>query len=173
MTDPVDDWAAEGLREYRGKPMISAMRADLKLDGEGEKKEEKERLAASLKPLLDRIQSVLEKEVREVRVSERLTDSPCCLVLTSGTTPAFMERLLKERGRDVPHAKRIFEINGNHPLVVALAQHVAKDASAPRVAEWIEVLYDQALLSEGSPIGDPNRFAKRVAALLTAAAGSV
>jgi molecular chaperone HtpG len=163
MTDPVDQWAADGLDEYKGKKLVSAMRADLPLGDEA--KEEQKKAAEVLKPLCERIQKVLEAQVREVRPSERLVDSPACLVLAPGATPALLERLLKERGKNMPHVKRVLEINPKHPLIEALAGAVAQ--SSERADEWIELLYEQALVTEGAPLDDPNRFARRIAALLT------
>jgi len=170
LTDPVDEWAADSLHEFQGKKLVSAMRADLPLDATDEEKREKERLGEALKPLRERIQKVLDAHVRDVTVSDRLTDSPCCLVLTAGSTPAFMERLLRDRGRGVPHAKRVLEINPTHPLIQRLNAVVEKEPESDRARDWIETLYDQALLTEGSPIEDPARFARRVAQLLTDAA---
>jgi molecular chaperone HtpG len=167
LTDPVDEWAAQGLREFNGKPLVSALQADLKLQETAEEKREKEQRAESIKSLSERIKEVLKDAVREVRVSDRLTDSPVCLVLPEGGSPAFLERLLREHGRSMPHAKRILEVNPSHPVIEHLNKLHARDAKSAQVAEWIELLHDQALLTEGSPLEDPNRFAKRLTALLT------
>jgi molecular chaperone HtpG len=167
LTDPVDEWAAQGLREFGGKPLVSALQADLKLQESPEEKREKAQHAEGLKPLTDRMQEVLKDTVREVRMSDRLTDSPVCLVLPEGGSPAFLERLLREHGRSAPHAKRILEVNPSHPVIQHLRTLHGQDAKSERVAEWIELLHDQALLTEGSPLEDPNRFARRMTALLT------
>jgi molecular chaperone HtpG len=173
MTDAVDEWAAEALGEYEGKKVVSAMRADLKFEETPEKKKEKEESTTQLRPLLDKMKSVLGDAVVDVRVSERLTDSPSCLVLSGSGPHAFVDRLLRERGKDVPHTKRILEINPSHPVIVALLSLVEKEPNAERLKDWIEVLYDQALLTEGSALVDPNRFARRVTALMTEAAKGV
>jgi molecular chaperone HtpG len=170
MTDAVDEWAAEGLREFSGKKLVSAMRAELKLNETAEQKKEKEEKSVQLRPLLEKMKSVLSSSVEDVRVSDRLTDSPCCLVLHGGGPHAFVDRLLRERGKDVPRAKRILEVNASHPVIQTLAALVEKDPSGERLHDWIEVLHDQALLTEGSALEDPNRFAKRVTALMTEAA---
>jgi molecular chaperone HtpG len=88
-------------------------------------------------------------------------------VLPEGGSPAFLERLLREHGRDMPRARRILEVNPAHPVIEHLRKLHEKDAKSERVAEWIELLHDQALLTEGSALEDPNRFAKRMTALLT------
>ena len=167
MTDPVDEWATQGLREFQDKPLVSAMHADLKLDETEEEKREKEQRAKGLGPLADRMKEVLKEHVREVRVSDRLTDSPCCLVVPEGGSHAFVERLLRERGRSVPRVKRILEVNPSHPIVEHLKALQEKEPASPQVTEWVEMLYDQALLTEGSSVEDPNRFARRMTALMT------
>ena len=167
LTDPVDEWAAQGLREFNGKPLVSALQADLKLQETDEEKREKEQHAQGLKGLTERIKEVLKESVREVRVSDRMTDSPVCLVLPEGGSPAFLERLLREHGKGAPRAKRILEVNPTHPVIEHLRKLHEQDAGSAQVGEWIELLHDQALLTEGSTLEDPNRFAKRMTGLLT------
>ncbi|PTL83673.1 molecular chaperone HtpG [Vitiosangium sp. GDMCC 1.1324] len=167
MTDPVDEWAAQGLKEYQGKPLVSAMHADLKLKETEEEKREKEQRAKGLGPLAERMKEVLKEQVREVRVSDRLTDSPCCLVVPEGGSHAYVERLLRERGRGLPRTKRILEVNPSHPIIEHLKALQEKEPASEQVTEWVEMLYDQALLTEGSSVEDPNRFARRMTALMT------
>lgn len=167
MTDPVDEWAAQGLREFQGKPLVSALNADLKLQATDEQKKEKEQQEEGLKPLTEKMKDVLKDTVREVRVSDRLTESPVCLVLPEGGSPAYLERLLRERGKGMPPMKRILEVNPKHPVIEHLRAVYSNDPTATQVGEWIELLHDQALLTEGSPLSDPNRFARRMTALLT------
>ena len=166
MTDPVDQWAADGLHEFDGKKLVSAMRADLDLSADDTPKEEKERVAKELEPLVERIKKVLEPYVRDVKVSDRLVDSPACLALAPGATPAMLERLLKERGKGMPHVKRTFEINPRHPMVTSMAKLVAGEG-AEGLDVWIELLYQQALLLEGGALDDPTAFAQKLGSLLT------
>jgi molecular chaperone HtpG len=172
MTDPIDEWAADGIREFEGKKLVSAMRADLALDASDDAKKEREARAGELKGLLDAMKSTLGERVSDVRVSDRLTDSPACLVVPAGASHAYLEKLLKESGREVSRGKRVFEVNPKHPLIENLRALHAKEPDAARTKEWIEMLYDQAVLTEGSRPEDPNAFAKRVTALLTEAAKS-
>ncbi|HYO53073.1 molecular chaperone HtpG [Archangium sp.] len=167
MTDPVDEWASQGLREFQDKPLVSAMHADLKLKETEEEKREKEERAKGLGPLAERMKEVLKEHVREVRVSDRLTDSPCCLVVPEGGSHAFMERLLRERGRGLPRVKRILEVNPAHPIIEHLRALQEREPGSAQMTEWVEMLYDQALLTEGSSVEDPNRFARRMTALMT------
>ena len=166
MTDPVDEWAVDALGEFQGKKLVSVARADLSVGtGEAEKKAHEE-AAGAIGALITRIRAVLQQQVEEVRASERLTDSPACLVVPEGGHHAFVERLLRERGHKAPPVKRILEVNPQHPLVVGLRGALERDPASPRMDEWIEMLYEQALLTEGSPIADPNRFARRLTSLL-------
>ena len=164
MTDPVDEWTTETLSEFEGKPLLSAMRADLKIEGKSDEAKAAVTDADGLRALSERFRSVLGDRISEVRVSERLTDSPCCLVIATGGTHGYIERLLREAGREVPKVARILEINPGHTIVKNLKRLV--DANDARVNEWIELLYDQALVAEGTPPADPNAFSRRVMSLL-------
>ncbi len=170
LTDPVDEWAVDGLREFSGKKLVSAMRAELPLEESEDDKQEREKAKGDLGPLLSAMHEILKDHVKEVRVSDRLTDSPACLVGVEAGTNPYLERVLKERGHAVPRQQRILEVNAKHPLLVKMAALHAREAASAEVIDWTETLYDQALLTEGSAIEDPQRFAKRVAELLTLAA---
>ena len=174
LTDPVDEWAVEALREFDGKKLVSAMRADLDLGGTEEEKKEREAGRSAVQPLLERMRAVLQDVVQEVRASDRLTDSPCCLVVPEGAPHAAVERLLRSHGHSVPANKRILEVNPTHPLIAALQHAVGNEGQgqgkSEQVKEWIEMLYDQALLTEGSAVADPHRFARRLTSLMTEAA---
>ncbi len=167
MTDPIDEWASDALRTFEGKPLVSAMRADLKIEAKDDEKKALESDAASLRPLFERFRSVLGERVTEVKASDRLTDSPCCLVLTGGSPHAYIERLLRETGREVPKSTRILELNPKHPVVADLAALLARGDA--RVDDWIELLYGQSLVAEGAPLDDPNGFVRRITSLLASA----
>lgn len=166
MTDAVDTWAAEGLGEFAGKKLVNAMRADVKLDGKPPADAEKE-----LEPLVSAAKQALEGRVREVRLSTRLLESPACLVLAPGAMPAHLEKVLRQSGKEVPRGKRDFEMNPSHPAVKRLGAIAAKDAADPKLRDWLVLLYEQSLVAEGSPLDDPNGFARRVTSLLTQAVG--
>jgi molecular chaperone HtpG len=170
MCDPIDQWAAESLREFGGKPLVSAMRADLKLEEKEEDKKAREVVASALQGLLGRARAVLGDRVKEVRFSDRLTDSPCCLVISGAGPHGYVERLLREAGREVPKSDRILELNPSHPVLRNLETLVER--ADPQVSDWIELLYDQAVLTEGAPLEDPAAFARRMTALLGKATAS-
>ena len=164
MTDGVDQFALDGLSEWEGKPFANAVEADLDIkneDGEDPKAPE-----GDFAPLLMRAKEVLSEHVSEVRVSKRLTDSPVCLVIPKGGLPPHIERLIRAQRGELPNQKRILELNPTHPVVVRLQTDAVGDASTDKLKESIEMLYDQALLAEGSPLPDPSRFVARVAALM-------
>jgi molecular chaperone HtpG len=172
MTDPVDEWTAEALRTFEGKPLVSAMRAELKLEATDEQKKTKDARVAELQPLMTRMKELLADKVVDVRVSDRLTDSPACLVLSGAGPHGYVDRLLRERGREAPKAKRVLEINAEHPVIEHLRTASQSAAATDKVSDWVTVLYDQALLTEGSALEDPNRFARLVTSLLSEAAAS-
>jgi molecular chaperone HtpG len=167
LTDPVDEWAVRALATFGDKPLRSAMDEKLELgkDDKSENAESKPTDAESA--LLKRFQEVLSEHVSEVRVSERLTDSPSCLVVPDGGLGPYIERLLRaQQGENVPSQKRILEINTKHGLIQGLVRLSSASAQDAALSEAIELIYDQALLAEGSPIDDPARMAKRLIKLL-------
>jgi molecular chaperone HtpG len=173
LTHNIDQWAIEGLPEFEGTPLADAMREDVGEDKpaqDGEAKQEPP--APELEPLLSRAKQVLETYVSDVRASQRLTDSPACLVTPQGGVPAHIERLLRAHQQDLPEQKRILELNPKHAIVQRMQAEHGKAPDSERVREWLELLYDQALLAEGSPLPDPQRFTRRVVALMQDAAST-
>ena len=166
MTDPIDEWAVKALGDHEEVPFVSAMTADLDLDEGEDATKEREEQTEQLQPLLDRFSSVLGDRVEEVRLSGRLTDSPCCLVVPEGGQHAYLERLMRSHDTSVAVSRRILELNGGHPLIANLSKLISLDSETEAVVPWIETLYDQVLLTEGSPIEDPNRLAKRMTELM-------
>jgi molecular chaperone HtpG len=167
MTDAIDEFAVQSLREFDGKPLASVMDAELDLAGSDAPEESD---GATVTDLLARVRVVLQDRVSEVRVSKRLVDSPACLVLPEGGLPPYLERLMRLQNADLPKQKRVLEINAGHPIVAALSELHARDADSERVREWIELLYDQSLLAEGSPVEDPARMVRAISDLLARAA---
>ena len=166
MTDPIDEWAVQGLKEFDEKPLTSAAQADLDLDESDEAKEQREEREGELEGLLGRFQTVLDDDVEEVRLSTRLTDSPCCLVVPEGGQNAYLERLLRAQDPSTPKTKRILEVHAGHPVIENLRQLHEQDPEGVGLTGWIEMLYDQVLLTEGSPVRDPGRLARRMTDLI-------
>ncbi len=173
LLDPVDEWVAQALTEYDGKKLKAVDRGDLELGTEEERKlleEKKEEQGKQHKGLLEFFSEKLAESVKEVRFSGRLTDSACCLVADDYGMNANMERILKAMNQDVPESKRILELNPDHPLIAVLAELYEKDKEDPRLTDYGELLLDQALLTEGSPIKDPLHFTKLITQLMVGAA---
>jgi molecular chaperone HtpG len=172
LTDPVDEWVTQGLTEYDGKKLKAVDRGDLEIDSEDEQKEKetkKEEATQEFKGLLEFITDKLKDKVKEVRLSSRLTDSACCLVADEFGLNANMERILKQMNQQVPDSKRILELNPDHPIMKVLANLFNEDKENRKLADYCELLYDQGLLTEGSPVPDPLRFARLVSELMVEA----
>lgn len=165
LTEPVDEYLVGSLHEYKGKVLRAVDREQTEADKErAEKNKGREgEFAKLLGTLKEKI-----KEVKDVRLSARLRESAACLVAEEGAMGAHLERLLKRmgRGEEVPGGKRILEINPDDPAVRKLREIVERDPADPRVEAWGRLLYDQAVIAEGSRIEDPVAFAKRVNALI-------
>lgn len=167
MTDPIDQWAVQALEEYDGKKLISVMAGDLDLGDEDDAdKEKREAAEKELSGLTGAFKAALGDKVKQVRASDRLTDSPVCLVVPEGGLHAHIERMLRLNNQQVPNQARILEINPDHELIGRLKTLQADDAQGESLNEWIEMLYDQALLAEGSPIENPAGFAARMTRLM-------
>lgn len=164
MPDPVDEWVVDALREFEGKPLVSAAKGSLDLPETEENKKQMEERSSELGGLIDKVKTALDDRVTEVRLTDRLTDSPACLVTEAHGISPHVERILRAGGQDVPAQKRILELNPDHPVVNNL-QSMAKDGSE-ELEEWSNLLYDQALLAEGSMPRDPAGFARAVAKLM-------
>jgi len=160
LSDRIDEWLVTHLTEFDGKPLQSVTKGDLdlgELADEAEKKQQEE-TAAGFKDVVERMKTALGERVAEVRVTHRLTDSPACLVAGEHDLGAHFERLLKAAGQQAPGSKPILEINPQHALV----QRLKDEQDDARFGEWTQILFDQALLSEGGSLEDPAGFVSRV-----------
>jgi molecular chaperone HtpG len=174
MTDPVDEWVVQALTEYDEKPLKAVDRGDISLDSEDEKKEKDKKREEAQKEFSDLISFMsdhLKDKVKEVRFSNRLTDSACCLVAEEYGMNANMERIMKAMNQAVPESKRVLELNPDHAILKAMAGIHQQDKGAPALSDYADLLYDQALLTEGTPIKDPLRFTRLVSELMVKAAG--
>ncbi len=170
LSERVDEWLVSHLDEFEGKPLASVTRGELdmkELSGGVETDEKKKKVSRKEKDLVKRIKGVLEAKVKEVRTTERLKNSPACLVADEADMSANLERILKSMGQSVGGSKPILEINAEHPLVSGLAEE--KDDA--RFADWANILFDQALLAEGGQLEDPAGFVQRLNQLLLQLAG--
>jgi molecular chaperone HtpG len=172
FADPVDELWLRLPRAFDGKTLVSAAKGDLQLGTEEEQKradEARKETEESLKDLLLALRAKLQDEVKDVRLSGRLTDSPACLVGEAGDLSPQMQELLRRAGQEVPKVKRVLELNPTHPIVTTLRQIHAVDANDARLALYAELLYGQALLAEGGTLPDPAAFSRRLTELMVQA----
>lgn len=173
LIDPVDEWVVQSLTEYQEKKLKAVDRGDLDLDSEDEKKEKEKKQEEAKKEfgsLLEFIKGHLESKIKEVRFSNRLTDSACCLVADDYGMNANMERIMKAMNQAVPDSKRVLELNPDHPIVKVMSGMYGENSADTRLSDYADLLYDQALLTEGSPIKDPLKFTKLISELMVKAA---
>ncbi|HEY7770580.1 molecular chaperone HtpG [Longimicrobium sp.] len=164
LTDPVDELVVQSVTEYEGKRLRSAGKGAVELEA-GEKKEEGEEQKKEFEPFLGTLQKRLEKWVKEVRLSGRLTKSPAVLVVSDHDYSPQLERLLSQ-GRDGVRQRRILELNAGHALVQGLRRRFDANPSDAVVGDYGELLLGWSLLAEGSEPHDPVRFTQLVAGLM-------
>ena len=164
LTDPVDEVWVGTVTEFDGKSLQSVAKGEVDLDADQDKSEaEREEQEKDFADLLTWLKETLNEQVKEVRLSTRLTESPACLITDAfGMTPA-LARIYQASGQAVPVGKRTLELNPNHPLVTGLRNAHQDRADDPTVAETAELLYGTALLAEGGALEDPARFAELLA----------
>lgn len=161
LSDPIDEWVTDSLFEFEGKSLQSVTKGELELgdlDDEPEDKSDDEDSGE----LIEKFTDVLGTRVESVRLTHRLTDSPACLVKSAHAMSANLERMLTSAGQDIQASKPILEINAEHPLISQLASLEDK----ARIEDWVLLVFDQALLSEGGALEDPASYVKRVNRML-------
>ena len=166
LVDRVDEWMLSFLHEFDGKALASVAKGGLELGALADEAEKAEQAltAGEFQQLVDRVKSALGEQVKDVRVTFRLTDSAACLVSDEHDPSGHLQRLLKAAGQRVPQARPILELNPRHPLVARLK------ALGGELADWPQLLLDQAVLAEGGQLEDPAAFVHRVNRLLMDAA---
>ncbi len=172
LFDRVDEWLVAHLTEFDGKTLQSITKGDLNLgsvaseDTEAEAKA-KQQTEDDFKPMLERIRQTLGAKAKEVRLTDRLTESPACLVTEQDGMSANLERVLRAAGQAVPDVPLVLEINAVHPIVAQLKD----ETDDARFADWSHILFDQAMLAEGGRLADPAVFVKRLNELMLTLAG--
>lgn len=166
LTDPVDEMWVESVREFDGKPLQSIAKGQVDLDTEEEKKtveSEREQQKNDFAALLSWMTTTLQEDVKEVRLSSRLTTSPACIVGDTHDVTPTLEKMYRTMGQDMPRIKRILELNPTHPLVSALRKAYDERKDDAGMVETAELLYGMALLAEGGELSDPSRFIRLLA----------
>jgi len=159
LFDRIDEWMMSNLQEFDGKPFVDVMRGDLELPGEDTDDGKDD---AQPDALTERIKAVLADVVEDVRPSQRLTDSPACLVLGAHDPGAQMRRILEATGQSLPESRPVFEYNATHPLLVRLDQEADED----RFRDLVLILFDQASLADGTAPKDAAAYVNRLNQLL-------
>jgi molecular chaperone HtpG len=166
--DRIDEWVVSTLTTFEGKALQSVAKGDLdlsKLGGEAAK--QASAAQEEDKPFLERMKAALADRASDVRTSDRLTDSPSCLISDQHGLGTNFERMLKAAGQDVPHSKPVLEVNPGHPLV----QRLKGETDETRFTDWSRLLFDQATLAEGGQLEDPAGFVRRLNELMLTLAG--
>ncbi len=169
MIDPVDEWVLPQLEEFDKKKLKAVHRGDVDLKADKGKEKEAKEKSKTFEDLLKSVQEKLDDDVKEVKFSTKLTESACCLTVDEMGMTAQMEQMMKAMGQEVPKQKKILELNPAHPLVETLDELFKKDKESDLFKDYVGLLYEQALLTEGSQLKDPLGFAKKVADLMVKA----
>lgn len=173
LTDRVDEWMVSHLFEYAGKKLQSVAKGEIDIDkvapdenvaktDDKEQQEKKEKIKTDFANVIQEMQKVLGDKVKEVKTSNRLTDSPACLVAGEFDMSIHLQRMMQAAGQTIPKGKPILEINPEHPIL----ERLKAETDDQRFAEWTNILFDQAFLAEGGQLEDPATFVKRLNALL-------
>jgi molecular chaperone HtpG len=166
LTDPIDEVWVEPVGEFDGKRFQSIAKGQVDLDTEEEKKAaeaERDQQQKDFAALLAWMTTTLQADVKEVRLSSRLTSSAACLVGDAYDVSPTLEKMYRAMGQDMPHTKRILELNPTHPLVSGLQKAHEERKNDAGLAETAELLYGMALLAEGGELSDPSRFIRLLA----------
>ena len=173
MADPVDQFWLPMVGAYREKPFRSVTQGASDLDRFAVS--EKDEAAADapapgeIDKLIALVKLTLADAVKDVRTSERLTDSPVCLVADEGDLDMHLERLLRQHKHELPVQKRVLEINPSHDLTRALTRMLGQKGATEALEDAAHLLMDQALILEGEPVPDPAAFARRLSGLVSRA----
>ena len=164
LSDRIDEWLVSHLTEFDGKQLQSVARGGVDLSGmeDEESKEAQEKLEQEFDSVAKRMKEALGDKVQDVKISNRLTDSPAVIVTAEDDMSIQMQKLMASVGQEVPETQPIFEINAEHELV----KHVADEQDDDKFNQWVEVLFEQATLAERGSLSDPASFVAKLNKLM-------
>ncbi|MGV9955870.1 molecular chaperone HtpG [Streptomyces cellulosae] len=165
LTDPVDEVWVDAVGEFEGKRLRSVAKGEIDLDAREDDKSEDEQKqqAEAYAGLLGWMRERLDEDVKEVRLSTRLTRSPACLVADANDLTPALESMYRAMGQEVPHSKRILELNPDHALVKGLNEAYTEREDRSELTDTAELLYTLAVVAEGGRPKDPARFVRLMA----------
>merc|ERR1719384_2007764 len=168
LVDPIDEYAVQQLKEYDGKKLVCVTKEGLELPVDDEEKKRQEELVAEFEDLCKVMKEILDKKVEKVVVSNRLVESPCCIVTSQFGWSANMERIMKAQAlRDTSTlgymaAKKHMEINPDHGIIENLRQRAEADKNDRAVKDLVMLLFETSLLSSGFSLEEPQTHANRI-----------
>ncbi|MRR14634.1 molecular chaperone HtpG, partial [archaeon] len=160
MTDPIDEWVVQTLREFDKKKFVSAEKGDLNLDKVDDKKKD------DFADFFGFLKDELKDKVKDVKASTHLKDSLACLSGESYDTSAYMDKILRAAGQKVEPVKRVLELNIDHPAVSNIRFIYEKNRKDLLLKEYAHLLYDLAVISEGGKVDDPSYFSKTIGKIM-------
>jgi molecular chaperone HtpG len=169
LTDPVDEFWIPAIGQYDGKPFKSVTRGSADLDkfaGADGATRKDDSQSPGIDSLVAVFRLTLKDAVKDVRASQRLTDSAVCLVADEGDMDIRLERMLKQHGQLTSEVKRVLEINPRHPLISAMAKRISEKGAGNDAADTAWLLLDQARIAGGESLPDPAAFAKRMSDMM-------
>ena len=173
MVEPIDEYAMQRLTEYEGKKFVSVTKEGLELDESDSEKEKFENDKKNAEELCQMMKDILSENIEKVISSNRLSESPCCLVTSQYGLSANMERIMKAQalrtntGLGMNSSKKIMEINPSHPIIKALCERIKTNKESKSNKDLIWLLYDTTLLSSGFTNNDPVQFSNRILKLIS------
>jgi len=168
MTEAIDEYMMQQLKEFEGKKFVSITKSGLDLADTEEEKKEKERLASENKTLCEVVKETLGDKVEKVEISDRVVNSPCCIVTGEHGWSAYMEKIMKAQALrnnqmgSYMVSKKTLEINPSHPIIVELRKKISADKNDKTVKDLVWLLYETSLLSSGFNLDEPSNFASRI-----------
>merc|ERR1712218_378257 len=168
MTEPIDEYVLQQLKEFDGKNLVSVTKEGLELPEDEEEKKKKEADKAKFEPLCKVMKDILDKKVEKVVVSQRLVSSPCCIVTSQYGWTANMERIMKAQAlRDNSSmgymaAKKHFELNPDHSIIKELKNKADTNKNDKSVKDLVMLLYETSILASGFSLEDPTTFSQRI-----------
>jgi len=172
LSDPIDELWIQSVYQFEEKALQSISKGQADLGTEDEKKQAEEALKEKKETygsLMAYLQKQLDEDVKEVRLSSRLTESVACLVGNEGDMTPQMEQMLRAMKQEVPKVKRVLELNPGHPLVEKLQHKFSENAADAQLSDYAYLIYNQALLAEGGQLADPGKFSRLMSQILTTA----